>query len=74
MEAKEKEEKKEVRESIDQATDMAKAKNHIDHNRSTRKINKLWLWLGVLVLCILLVWWIFSIGTAEDLPGVINGN
>lgn len=74
METKEKEEKKEVRESIDQATDMAKAKHHIDHNRSTRKINKLWLWLGVLALCILLIWWIFSIGTAEDLSGVINGN
>ena len=31
------------------------------HDRSTRKINRLWLWLGVLVLILILLYWIFFI-------------
>ena len=38
----------------------------------TRGMNKLWLWLGVLVLIALLLWWIFSIGFFEDTTGVTN--
>ncbi|MDE5795880.1 MAG: hypothetical protein K2H75_02100 [Muribaculaceae bacterium] len=41
---------------------------------STRRTNKLWIWLGVLVLIVILLWWIFSIGLLEDSAGVINGN
>lgn len=41
---------------------------------STRRTNKLWIWLGVLVLIIILLWWLFSIGMFEDQAGIINGN
>ena len=38
----------------------------------TRSLNKLWIWLGVLVLVGLLLWWIFSIGFFEDTTGFTN--
>lgn len=47
------------------------AKNN--HNNSTRRINRLWIWFGVLVLIAILLYWIFGIGTVEDLSGVTNG-
>lgn len=40
---------------------------------STRRTNRLWLWLGVIILIFILFWWLFSIGTFEDLMGTING-
>ena len=39
----------------------------------SKKISRLWLWLGILVLIAILLYWIFSIGTVEDLAGSING-
>lgn len=44
-----------------------------NHNHNTRKINRLWLWLGVLILIFILCWFLFGIGTAEDVSGVQNG-
>ena len=38
----------------------------------TRRMNKLWLWLGVMILVAILLWWIFSIGFVEDAQGVTN--
>ena len=38
----------------------------------TRRMNKLWIWLGVLFLVAILLWWIFSIGFFEDTSGVTN--
>lgn len=58
-------EKEEVRE--------ARAENKVRHNNSTRKTNRLWLWLGVLILVFILLYWLFSIGMFEDLAGTING-
>lgn len=43
------------------------------HNKSTRKINKLWLWLGVLILIFILLWWLWTLGTFADLTGATNG-
>lgn len=75
MESEERKEKREeVREAIHDATDAARAQHNVRHNNYTRKINKLWLWLGVLILCIILIWWLFTLGTAEDTVGLINGN
>lgn len=75
MESEERNEKREeVREAIREASDEARARHHIQRNNSVRKTNRLWLWLGVLILVIILVWWLFGIGTAEDAAGVINGN
>lgn len=41
--------------------------------RHTSKVNRLWLWFGVLVLIFLLLYWLFSIGIMEDLLNVFNG-
>ena len=38
----------------------------------TRRMNKLWIWLGGLFLVAILLWWIFSIGFFEDTTGVTN--
>ncbi|MCH5225199.1 MAG: hypothetical protein J1D77_04330 [Muribaculaceae bacterium] len=38
----------------------------------TRRMNKLWIWLGVMFLVAILLWWIFSIGFFEDTSGVTN--
>lgn len=40
---------------------------------STVKTNKLWLWLGVVVLIFILLYWLFAIGTFEDFLGIFNG-
>lgn len=50
---------------------MADGKNR--KRNSTFKINKLWLWLGVIILIFILFWWLFSIGTFEDIIGTANG-
>ena len=42
-------------------------------NMRTRKTNRMWLWFGVLILIFILLWWLYSIGTFEDLIGVANG-
>lgn len=41
---------------------------------TVRKMNNWWLWFGVLILIVILVWWLFSMGLAEDSAGIINGN
>lgn len=44
------------------------------HRREhTRKVNKLWIWLGVIILIFILVWWLWTFGIAEDVTGVTNG-
>lgn len=40
---------------------------------STVKTNKLWLWLGVVVLIFIILYWLFAIGTFEDFLGIFNG-
>lgn len=47
------------------------AKEH--YNNGTRKVNRLWIWFGVLILIAILLYWLFSIGMFEDLAGTING-
>lgn len=50
-----------------------KAQGRERKRESTRRINRLWLWLGVLVLIAILLYWLFSIGLMESLAGVFNG-
>lgn len=61
------------RELVRDEADQIRAHSKKHHNNSTRKINKLWLWLGVLVLVFILLWWLFAIGTFDDMLGVFNG-
>lgn len=66
-------ERRDERDALREATDRARANGKERRNNSTRKINKLWLWFGVLVLIFILLFWLFSIGMFEDLAGTING-
>lgn len=50
-----------------------RAEGKIRKNNGTRRVNRLWLWLGALILIFILLWWLYSIGTFEALTGVTNG-
>ena len=71
-------ENKQANEEIQKERDLLEAgKLKVDAKREerkhTQKVNKLWLWLGVLILIFILLWWLWSVGTFEDLIGVTNG-
>ena len=58
---------------LDQVANGIRADGRARKNNNTRKTNKLWLWLGVIILVFILFWWLYSIGTFEALSGVANG-
>ena len=62
-------------ESVDSdlIADSLKAEGKNRRRENTRKTNRLWLWLGVLILIALLLYWIFSIGIIGDATGSFNG-
>ena len=73
-EQKEKRHEEKKREELpNQNAEEVLANGKRKHNGSTRRINKLWLWLGVIILIFILVWWLWTIGMAEDATGVSNG-
>ncbi|MDE6443025.1 MAG: hypothetical protein K2K64_01190 [Muribaculaceae bacterium] len=74
MENKENLHREEEAANGDMVANSLRANGHRRHNESTRKVNKLWLWLGVLLLIAILLYWLFSIGIMESLAGVFNGN
>ncbi len=39
----------------------------------TQGTNRLWVWLGVLLLIFILLYWLFAIGTFGDLANWFNG-
>ncbi|MBD5371044.1 MAG: hypothetical protein HDR80_07850 [Bacteroides sp.] len=41
--------------------------------KDTVKTNRLWIWLGVIVLIFILLYWLFAVGTFEDMLGYFNG-
>lgn len=49
------------------------ARGKVRKNRNTGKVNRIWLWFGVLILIFILLWWLFSIGTFDALLGTANG-
>lgn len=49
----------------------AEGKNKKRHG--TVRTNRLWLWLGIIILIFILVYWLFAIGTFEDMLGYFNG-
>ena len=57
----------------DLIADGLKANGKRRKNESTSRINKLWLWFGVLILIIILFWWLCTIGIFGDLTGSFNG-
>lgn len=50
---------------------LANGKNR--KRNSTNRTNRIWLWLGVIILIFILFWWIFTCGIYEDIVGFING-
>ncbi|MBD5227985.1 MAG: hypothetical protein HDR95_08935 [Bacteroides sp.] len=68
---------KDVRENRDvRAEETANSLPANGKNRkrnSTVRTNKLWMWLGIIVLVFILLYWLFAIGTFEDMMGVFNG-
>ena len=44
-----------------------------DTEMGTQRSNRLWVWLGVLVLIFILLYWLFAIGTFGDLANWFNG-
>jgi len=50
-----------------------RAKGRKRKRESIRKINGLWLWLGILVLIAILIYWLFSIGIIGSLTDSFNG-
>ena len=64
---------KERKEALDQVANGMRANRREKHENHTRKMNRLWMWLGVVILIFILLFWIFGIGTAEDIMGTTNG-
>ncbi|MBD5207403.1 MAG: protein BatD [Bacteroidales bacterium] len=58
---------------LDQIANGLKANGKKKKNQGIFRSNRIWLWLGVIILIFILFWWIFSIGTAEDIVGTANG-
>lgn len=74
MESKEKENKiAREREEVQEDVNHIRLEHKELRENSTRKVNKLWLWLGVLILIFILLYWLYTIGLFEDLTGVTNG-
>lgn len=57
----------------DEKAQELRAEGKMRRNEGKYKSNKLWLWLGVIILIFILVYWLFSIGIFEDMTGVSNG-
>lgn len=64
---------KEVVETPDQIAGSLRAESKNRDRMNTSKNNRLWLWLGVIILVFILLYWLFSIGIFEDLVGYFNG-
>lgn len=71
MDSKERHEHEAV--NSDLIADSLRADGKNRKRESTRRTNKLWLWLGVLVLVAILLYWIFSIGIIGSLNDSFNG-
>lgn len=59
--------------NADLEANRLKAEGRDRFRNGSRKVNRLWLWFGVLVLIAILLYWLFSIGLFEDMVGAING-
>lgn len=73
MDSKERNNRENEPVNADMIANSMKAESRERHRENTRKINRLWLWLGVLALIAILLYWLFSIGIFESLSGVTNG-
>lgn len=73
MDSKEKHIRENEHVDADLIADSLKAEGRNRKRDNSRKVNRLWLWLGVLILIAILLYWIFSIGIIGDAEGAFNG-
>lgn len=66
-------EKEHAYETPDQISNSMPAKGKAKKNADKAASNRLWLWLGILILIFILIYWLFAIGTFEDIIGYFNG-
>ncbi len=75
-------ENKEIKEKEDKAFEEMKhagkkleetRQDNQDNQDGVQKSNRLWVWLGVLILIFILIYWLFAIGTFGDLANWFNG-
>lgn len=57
----------------DQIAESMPAKGKNRKREDSVKTNRLWIWLGIIVLIFILLYWLFAVGTFEDLIGYFNG-
>lgn len=57
----------------DMIADSLRAESKDRNRKDTTRINKIWLWLGVLILIAILIWWLFTYVIAFDVAGDENG-
>ena len=69
MDSKEKHIKDNGSVNADMIANSLKAEGRERHRENTRKINRLWLWLGVLILVAILLYWLFSMGLMSSIAG-----
>lgn len=60
-------------ETPDQIAGSMPAEGKDNKRKGTMRTNRLWLWLGVIILVFILLYWLFAVGTFEDMLGVFNG-
>lgn len=60
-------------ETPDQIAESMPAEGKNQKRHDTSKTNRLWVWLGVIVLIFILIYWLFAVGTFEDMLGYFNG-
>ncbi len=58
--------------------EMRNAGKNLEEQRQRKEsgttgTNRLWVWLGVLILIFILLYWLFAIGTFGDLANWFNG-
>lgn len=73
MDSKEKHIRENEPVDADLIANSLKANGRNRKRENSRKINRMWLWFGVLILIAILLYWLFSIGLFESLIGVANG-
>ena len=53
--------------------EVRQSRQNNDDDIQPQRGNRLWVWLGVLVLIFILLYWLFAIGTFGDLANWFNG-
>ena len=75
MENRDRQEKenKAIKDMRHEGREERQSRQNNDDDIQPQRGNRLWVWLGVLVLIFILLYWLFAIGTFGDLANWFNG-